>query len=229
VRGRQFSGLLPDQVSVLFLSLFCPPSWAGWFSLCGICSAHFSVCVSSRSSGLWPARGRRVHASLCEGHAVPLACSRGCLAGWGLLQRLRHSVEECKAHNLLHSSGLLAPAGRAVAQGCVRRCARQRGDHGSSRGTLSQSTQLLLSGQIASVRFNSAAPCGNLRLVLACQDARRSRLPVPAQQAGRGRRRAVLDSLIRFTSSSRRMEKGALETVQRTCPSRVGSLSPISL
>jgi hypothetical protein len=34
-----------------------------------------------------------------------------------------------------HSSSLLAPAGRGVAQGCVRRCAQQRGDHGSSRGT----------------------------------------------------------------------------------------------
>jgi hypothetical protein len=88
---------------------------------------------------------------------------------------------------------------------------------------------MLQSGQIASVRFNSAAPGGNLRLVSACQDARRSRLPVPAQQAGRGRRRAVLDSLIRFTSSSRRMEKGTLEAVQRTCLSRVGSFSPISL
>jgi hypothetical protein len=43
------------------------------------------------------------------------------------------------AHDLSHSSGLLAPAGRAAAQGCVRRCARQRGDHGSSRGTPAQS------------------------------------------------------------------------------------------
>ena len=159
--------------------------------------------------------------SLCACHLGPLACG---LRGGGGFTRLSARGMRCLwhapggvwpagascngfvtqwkvkgAHDLSHSSGLLAPAGRAVAQGCVRRCARQRGDHGSSRGTLSQSTQLLLSGQIASVRFNSAAPCGNLRLVLACQDARRSRLPVPAQQAGRGRRRAVLDSLIHFT------------------------------